>query len=313
MQNAWGKTKYSLLIFTLTALSTSSGCFVESVCYNDSDCKNSDICEILSAQTTGSCIPRCLADDDCHSGFLCENISGKCFAADCREDEDCVIGFLCTHGFCIAIDGLSCPGGMANIEDNFCIDRWEASRLDATATSEGSLVTTAISRAAVIPWRVVNNATAEAACVSAGKSLCTESQWQRVCQGPAQTVYSYGNNYSATSCNGIDRYCYCESGGCSSETECPYPHCYHDCSAGFHVDPTGSHPDCTNAFGVFDMNGNLWEHVSGGDETRIRGGAYNCSDSEALHRCDYIPTTWMPSARGFRCCSPGTPIVTSEP
>ncbi|HCF57506.1 MAG TPA: hypothetical protein DFS52_05880, partial [Myxococcales bacterium] len=71
-------------------------------------------------------------------------------------------------------------------------------------------------------------------------------------------------------CNGIDAFCNCSSTSCSAVPACPYPHCYNQaspdgtggpCGAGFHVMPTGSFPDCTNAFGVFDINGNVWEAV----------------------------------------------------
>jgi len=33
----------------------------------------------------------------------------------------------------------------------------------------------------------------------------------------------------------------------------------------------------------------------------FRGGAFNCGDSETLHRCDY-DADWGLTARGFRCC-----------
>jgi hypothetical protein len=73
--------------------------------------------------------------------------------------------------------------------------------------------------------------------------------------------------------------------------------CYNsaDCGASFSVEePTGHFTDCTNDYGVLDMNGNVWEHVLNGDETRIRGGAFNCADSKTLHRCDHIPGNWTP-------------------
>ena len=73
----------------------------------------------------------------------------------------------------------------------------------------------------------------------------------------------------------------------------------------FKLMPTGSFPDCNNDYGAFDMSGNLWEHTAGGSDMTIRGGAYNCSDSKTLHRCDYVPGNWVPSARGFRCCVDG--------
>jgi formylglycine-generating enzyme required for sulfatase activity len=131
-----------------------------------------------------------------------------------------------------------------------------------------------------MPWQVADNATAEAACGATGKRLCTPEEWQTACKGPDGTAYSYGSTYKASACNGIDAFG----------------------RQNFHLVPTGSFPDCTNEWGVFDMNGNLWEHVAGGSDMRVRGGAHNCSDSAALHRCDYVPGNWSPSARGFRCC-----------
>jgi hypothetical protein len=175
-----------------------------------------------------------------------------------------------------------CPPLMASVGD-FCIDLYEASRGDATATSAGSDGTQAYSSAGVLPWQVASNAEAAGACAAAGKRLCSPAEWQIACEGPDQTTYAYGDRYSATTCNGIDTFA----------------------NYNFHLTATGSFPGCTNAWGVFDMNGNVWEHVAGGTDLTVRGGAYNCSDSVTYHRCDYVPTTWSPSAKGFRCCADG--------
>ena len=84
------------------------------------------------------------------------------------------------------------------------------------------------------------------------------------------------------------------------------------CGADFHVDPTGSRPTCHSTWTtdrVHDINGNVWELTDSTDGLEhFRGGAYNCSNSELFHRCDYIPG-WKPAALGFRCCSLG---LTSE-
>jgi hypothetical protein len=188
-----------------------------------------------------------------------------------------------------------CPDDMVLVQLQtgwkFCIDRFEASRSDATETSKGISPIPA-SKQGVLPWYPVDFQTAKTACESVSKRLCRPEEWFEACSGPDHTVYSYGNNYSATICNGIDAFCYCD----------PYPHCYPVCGAYFHVVPTGTFPDCTNEWGVYDINGNVWEIVDYGDGLEhFRGGAYNCGDSEALHRCDY-DATWNPSAKGFRCC-----------
>jgi hypothetical protein len=227
---------------------------------------------------------------------------------ECLFDMQCEAeGAECINGDCVVkeMDELVCPENMVPIDQRFCIDVYEASRPDATATSSGADESAAVSRADVLPWQVANNEEADSACRAAGKILCTEDQWYQACEGPEGTVYAYGDDYIPTICNGIDTFCYCDDEACQDADVCPYPHCYHTCGASFHLTPTGGLSGCTNSYGVFDMNGNLWEHVLGGDETRIRGGAFNCSDSETLHRCDYIPGNWTPSARGFRCCSEG--------
>jgi hypothetical protein len=295
-----------LPICMLISMGAMGGCLVKNACYNNADCPSGHVCQILPGKTEGVCRDMCEVDTDCRDGYLCDQAKHVCKEADCRGDSDCGLGFECLNGRCVSEVPLECPEGMVPIERRFCIDKWEASRADATIDSPGADGTVATSRPGVIPWQVESNAEAAEACRAAGKSLCTEEQWFSACRGSAKTVYSYGDEYNPLICNGIDTYCYCDSNQtCEGREPCPYPHCYHDCGASFHVTPTGYLTDCTNDYGVFDMNGNVWEHVLGGDETRIRGGAFNCGDSRTLHRCDYIPGDWEPSARGFRCCAAG--------
>ena len=218
----------------------------------------------------------------------------------CYADKDCLGGQVCRAGACTAApdaapppDGLS-PDGLQPMRclispmvlarrGNlvFCVDPYEASRPDATPTSAGVNNARAVTRAGVLPWMVNSNSQADAACAAAGKRLCSSQEWGAACSGPAGTTYAYGNFYNPTTCNGVDT----------------YPNWQ------FKLMPTGSFSGCTNAFGVFDMNGNVWEHVRGGDDMLVRGGAFNCSDSTTFHRCDYVPTNWTPSALGFRCCA----------
>lgn len=265
-----------LIFFGLTALGL-GGCQVDSVCYSE---------------------------DDCPSGEICDRSTGRCLAGECVVDADCPADFICLDRRCIPSgdEPLDCPAGMVSIEEAYCIDIYEASRPDATAGSAGSDDSYATSRMGVRPWEVRNNQEAQAACEAAGKDLCTEMEWQSACRGPERHVYAYGDRYEAATCNGIDTFCFCDSLACRLRRPCPFPGCFEICSSAYRLLPTGMLPGCTNAYGVFDMNGNLWEHVKGGDETRIRGGAFNCRDSQTLHRCDYIPTLWTPTARGFRCC-----------
>jgi len=232
------------------------GCLVTEHCYSNVDCQVPKVC-----LADGTCGFQCVIDSDCGAGMGC--IDYRCQPKSTQPIE--------------------CPADMVNIAEAFCIDRFEASRPDATSTSEGMQSDKATSRAAVMPWQLFGpngNETARLACLNAGKDLCTPQQWQVACEGRAKTVYGYGNTYEPETCNGIDTY------GLS----------------GFHLLPTGSLSRCHSDWGVYDINGNLWEHTLHGSDRTIRGGAYNCKDSQTLHRCDYIPGDWEPTARGFRCC-----------
>ncbi len=236
---------------------------------------------LLGAFALAGCVSqRCFENLDCPAPEIC-GVSGAC-VYECSSDGECGPGFACEHHRCSAQSRgpVHCGDDMVAVANAFCVDRYESSRPDATSTDPGTDGSRAQSLASVLPWQVADNAAAEAACLAAGKRLCTPEEWRTACRGPDDTVYSYGDTYQPTACNGIDAF------GRSS----------------FHLMPTGSFPSCTNEWGLFDINGNLWEHVHGGENATVRGGAYNCGDSAAFHRCDYVPGNWTPSARGFRCC-----------
>ncbi len=242
---------------------------------------------LLSTLLAPACIrQRCYGDRDCPASRTCNKTSGVC-EHECDETRPCNAGFECVDKHCTPRpqQPITCPADMAKVADTFCVDTFEASRPDATSTSSGKDGSRAVSAAGVLPWQVVDNATAEAACKASGKRLCASEEWRVACTGPQGTHYAYGDDYDPRICNGIDAF------GRND----------------FGLAPTGSFSGCTNAWGVFDMNGNLWEHVSGGNDMTIRGGAFNCVDSATLHRCDYVPGNWTPSARGFRCCL--TPVA----
>ncbi|MBU0553903.1 formylglycine-generating enzyme family protein [Myxococcota bacterium] len=260
----------------------------------------------------GACrVHACLAgyhDLNGEEGDGCEYACAPTGVEVCDEaDNDCD-GEIDEGGIC----GLRCPEEMVSVEDLFCVDRWEASRPDATEALEGTDESAPTSRPGVMPWRLPRpvgsdmspqlNA-AEAACARAGKRLCTAPEWTKACRGPEDHAYSYGDVYDPVACNGIDAFCPGE----------PYPHCRWDLpQTPFHMTPTQSFPRCNNRYGVWDINGNLWE-MQASTRPTARGGAFNCGDSEALHRCGPLPNggegmhigDWGPSAIGFRCCSDG--------
>ncbi|MBN1772517.1 MAG: SUMF1/EgtB/PvdO family nonheme iron enzyme [Deltaproteobacteria bacterium] len=202
-----------------------------------------------------------------------------------------------------------CPADMVPA-GAVCIDRYEASRSDATATSAGIDETTATSRPGVIPWFVwgVNTtlvATFEAACAAAGKRLCWADEWQAACRGPGDLSHVYGPTFDRETCNCVDTFCddYCEThsiepAACDVAPDCGYRYYC------FHVVPTGAFPGCTNELGTYDINGNVWEIVRSTVDTRgfeIRGGAFNCAWAEYRVNCTFN-AGWVDLNGGFRCC-----------
>ncbi len=293
----------------------------------DNNC-NGEVDEGIDKDQPDSCGPFCEVCGFDNASALC--IDGVCRLGVCdpdcqnldgEESTGCEYCCIPTNGGVEICDGLDndcnglvddglvchCPSDMVIVDETYCIDRHEASRPDATAATAGVDSSYPTSRAGVRPWAGASLADAAAACLAAGKRLCTALEWETACKGPSRTVYSYGNTYHPTVCNGIDAYCYCHPGStCQDADPCPFAHCYNVCGASFGPQVTGSFPQCTNGYGVMDINGNIWERVEGGAG---RGGAFNCLNSENLHRCDYV-ANWGSQAFsnfGFRCCCTDCP------
>lgn len=139
---------------------------------------------------------------------------------------------------------LSCPSGFAGIDEygGYCIMKYEASRSDATASSQGSS-TVAASQQGVVPWANVNYPSARNACqaMGTGYNLTTNKQWQAATEAVIgqPSTFIHGNN-------GLEG----------------------DTGDGV-VDPsnnnrvlTGTGPNSwATSSGVYDLNGNVWEYV----------------------------------------------------
>jgi hypothetical protein len=274
-------------------------------CASDADCapyEDGDFCNGTLTCDLGAFPPLCVVDEA--TVVTCPTPTDPCAVAACDP----------TNGTCSEADVCTCPDDMARI-GAVCVDRYEASRPDATAGWGGSDTSRALSQADVMPWWPVDLTIASAACQAAGKRVCAASEVQTACEGPEGTAYAYGDSYVADACNGIDAFCDCDSPNCADLAECPYPHCRsyspegvygEGCGAAFQVRPTGSFPKCINDYGAWDLSGNVWELVTtGGGGYAFKGGAYNCSDSEQLHRCDGLYDNI--AAKGFRCCADATP------
>ena len=198
------------------------------------------------------------------------------------------------------IDDATGPGRVIDAMDHvtlagldYYIDRYEASRPDATGAAAGASSARACSKPLVQPWRAATFATAAAACAAAGKSLCTATQWETACAGSPAATFPYGATFAPDRCNteshdGVP-------GGIDDDV----------------VLATGAMGMCTSSLGGFDLSGNLKEwtnditgQISGTDIAVLRGGAYDSPSIGAT--CGFRTSratvdTVLPTI-GFRCC-----------
>jgi Notch-like protein len=279
-----------------------------------------------------TCGPYCIACAYLHAEALC--VEGSCRMGDCEEgwhDVDGLAGTGCEYGctetgggieICDGLDndcdgevdeggvcGITCPPGMVGVGTAYCIDRYEASRPDATADSAGIDESSASSRPGVMPW--IENPMSyaafekfQSACTAAGKRMCTKEEWFLACTGPAGHTYVFGDVFDREICNCVDTFCddYCAEHGispCSTGDNCGYTY---NC---FHAVPTGQFSGCTNEYGTFDIVGNAWEIVPSTSDARgyeVRGGAFNCAYASTRLQCTFN-AGWYDLFAGFRCCA----------
>ena len=113
-------------------------------------------------------------------------------------------------------------------------------------------------------------------CLESGKRLCTKEEWMGACKGMKETSYPYGEKY--------------EKKACPSE--------------GKGVYQSGTFPKCENAFGVFDMVGNVWEWVEDkkGDYPLMYGGSYDYRERADCNLSSQGSVGSKSDEVGFRCC-----------
>lgn len=215
-----------------------------------------------------------------------------------------------------------CPIEMALVADRVCVDRWEATitRLEAGKEMplspylsldhvEGTL--RAVSKAGVVPQGYISGHQAERACRSAGKRLCTASEWELGCRGPKGTQFPYGAERRERVCN--------------DDVRSHHPVVEATRREGLPGDKTwldgmnlsainqlpdtlakaGERTECVSSEGLYDMVGNLHEWVADADGT-FRGGYYmdttrngdGCSYQTTAHDFEYHDYS-----TGFRCCA----------
>ena len=214
-------------------------------------------------------------------------------------------------------------------QGQYCIDRYEASleqrRADSGSQawpgnqqihgSEQDLV--AVSAPGVKPQGYISGEQAARVCSNAGKRLCEIDEWVHACRGPGFTRYPYGDRRMANLCN--DRYDKLEQHPVVrlfQQTAPPGSDPAKMWHPAFMNDPrlhemansvtnTGAFEHCTNAYGVYDMVGNLHEWVADVDGTFL--GGFFMDTYQNGEGCEYRTVAHTASyhdySTGFRCCS----------
>jgi sulfatase modifying factor 1 len=229
------------------------------------------------------------------------------------------------------VEAASCPKGMVSIEGAFCIDKYEAATVLVDGPRRGKHKpkvkkahspykpvkgehVMAVSEKGKVPQAHISRDEAEQACVNAGKRLCTDDEWLKVCKGKKPTQYPYGDQRVDGACNdrGVSGFNLLFGPGNNTP---PEPSAYNMENMN---DPrlnqvegslakAGAFPKCKNAYKVFDMVGNLHEWTAATEGT-FRGGYYLDTAINGSG-CDYRTTaherTYHDYSTGFRCCAGG--------
>jgi sulfatase modifying factor 1 len=219
-----------------------------------------------------------------------------------------------------------CPPGMAYITNDstpahsYCIDKWEGSIVELRDGREvqhppyepvTNLKVKAVTKPGVVPQGYISKNEAEAACKAARKRLCTGEEWQFACRGKKPTTFPYGDERKSGYCNDSGRaplmslHPELGDGVFASAKALNDPRIN---KAPNTVAKTGAFSRCKNAFGVYDMVGNLHEWTSDVNGVRgvFRGGYYQdthlngngCNYKTVVHAVDYHDYS-----TGFRCCA----------
>lgn len=259
----------------------------------DPGCTRS-VCRSLrgeTACTTGG--TECSVDEICISDF-CQPLAGTNEAETCDGvDNDCNGRIDDGNGQC-----APCPYGMVQVfgvpgagTNGICVDAYEASRPDASASDGGSVELYAANWPGVMPWTGVDADIADEACrgTAINELLPGAVQQRRLCIGAeletaCEQVYPYGANFVGGSCN--------------------------DLSTGEGVQPAGTFPSCCVSYPeskeICDLSGNVAEVVStpflgyfGGSAADNNAEALSCTQDGIVSTGD---STLDPSFIGFRCC-----------
>jgi formylglycine-generating enzyme required for sulfatase activity len=195
----------------------------------------------------------------------------------------------------------------------FCIDQYEATlvRVDTGAAwnpfeNPGTTPMRAVSVAGAVPQGYINGNQAGDACTNAGKRLCTDTEWLRACEGPANNTYPYGNIRQPGVCDDhraehpaveyfgtTDSWIYSQVANACLD-QLPET-----------IALTGSLAGCVTVEGAFDMMGNMNEWTADPAGT-LRGGSYMdtiLNGPGCLYTTTAHDTLYSDFLTGFRCCA----------
>lgn len=233
----------------------------------------------------GICVARCdyalYPESGCREGYLCQ--VAERFNQSATTQSVCLPPSenpqTCTesqvpqpNAGIVAPAGLGgCPEGMGPVgSSGVCMDRWEAHLVEVLGAGQtaphspyfnpGTKTVRAVSAPGAVPQGYITQVQAEAACLEAGKRLCSNSEWELACRTAAGNIYPYGNVRQEGWCNDArSPHPVVEYFGTSDSwiwSELDHP-CINQLESS--LDLTGANPDCVTTDQIFDLMGNLHE------------------------------------------------------